>query len=100
MDIKKEKKKEIRKAAVLKYTPEKDGAPKLVAGGKGRIAEKIIETAKKSSIPVYKEPELAGALIELNVGDEIPPELYEAVAEILAFVYNIDRAYGERTVKK
>ena len=99
MENKKEEAK-TKKAAVLKYMPEEDNAPRLVACGKGRVAEKIIEAAEENHIPLYKDPELAGALNELNIGDEIPPELYEVVAEILVFVCGIDRAYGKKIVKK
>jgi len=100
MENKKEGEAKIRKAAALKYMPGEDSAPKLVACGKGRIAEKIIESAEENHIPLYKDPELAGALNELDIGDEIPFELYEVVAEILVFVCGIDRAYGEKIVKK
>ena len=63
-----------------------DEAPKVLATGKGLVAEKIIEEAKKSDVPVHKDSKLAGTLSKLEIGDMIPPELYEAVAEVLVFV--------------
>lgn len=77
------------KAAALKYTHGKDSAPKLVAKGKGKVAEKIIEIAKAHGIPVQENKELVEFLSMLDLYQEIPPELYKAVAEILAFVYSL-----------
>lgn len=87
--------KKIKEVAALKYSPDQDNAPKIVALGKGEIAEKILEIAEKNKIPVYEEPTLAHTLNTLSVGDEIPPELYEIVAQILAFIYDLDRLKGE-----
>jgi flagellar biosynthesis protein len=77
------------KAAALKYRHGKDSAPKLVAKGKGKVAEKIIEIAKAHGIPVQENKELVEFLSMLDLYQEIPPELYKAVAEILAFVYSL-----------
>jgi flagellar biosynthesis protein len=85
-----EKKHERKEAAVLKYDKDK-AVPKVVAQGKGIVAEKIIEVAEEESIPIYKDPDLAHALNLLQFGDEIPPELYEVVAQILVFVGDIDK---------
>jgi flagellar biosynthesis protein len=74
-------------AAALRYDEEKDNAPEVVAAGKGIIAEKIIALGRENSIPIYDDPVLAMALAEVNPGDEIPPELYKLVAEVLAFIY-------------
>lgn len=81
--------KKTREAAALKYTPEND-APEIIALGRGEIAEKIIEKAKESGVPVHEDAELAHTLNLLNIGDEIPPELYEVVAKILVFVSDMD----------
>lgn len=89
-----EQKKKIKEAAALKYSPD-DAAPKIVAIGKGEIAEKILETAKENDVPIYENPELAQTLALLSIGDEIPEELYEIVAEILVFVSDLDRLKGE-----
>ncbi|MFP3155388.1 EscU/YscU/HrcU family type III secretion system export apparatus switch protein [Lachnospiraceae bacterium ZAX-1] len=66
-------------------------APKIIAAGKGLIAEKIIEKAKEEDIPFYKDDKLAATLSKLDIGDRIPPELYEVVAEILVFVSDMDK---------
>ncbi|HHY70269.1 MAG TPA: FhlB domain-containing protein [Thermoanaerobacterales bacterium] len=79
-----------KKAAALKYNSLEDAAPKIMASGKGVLAEKILELAQKQNIAVYKDPPLVEALVQLDVGREIPPELYQAVAEILAFIYSVD----------
>lgn len=94
MDNKKEKK--IKEAAALKYDPENGKAPKIVALGKGEIAEKMLETAKNNDVPVYEDATLAHTLNTLNLLDEIPSELYEVVAQIMVFVSELDRSHGER----
>lgn len=67
-----------------------DNAPKILASGKGKLAEKIITKAKESDVPLYQDNQLADTLSKLKIGDAIPPELYEAVAEILVFVDDMD----------
>ncbi|PYG87089.1 flagellar biosynthesis protein [Ruminiclostridium sufflavum DSM 19573] len=89
-------KKEIKHAAALRYSPETDAAPKIIAAGKGILAEKIIEKAQGNEIPVYKDSNLAKTLSALGIGNEIPPEIYEVVAEILIFIGSVDKSYGER----
>ena len=68
-----------------------DAAPKILATGKGAVAERIIETAKEADVPTYKDGKLADTLSRLEIGDMIPPELYEVVAEILVFVNDMDK---------
>lgn len=80
-----EKDKKVQTAIALEYDPN-DVAPKIIASGKGVLAEKIIEKAKEADVPVHQDSKLAGTLSKLEIGDMIPPELYEAVAEILVFV--------------
>ena len=83
------KNKEIDKnktAIALEYNPNESDAPRVVATGKGVLADRIIEEAKKADVPVHKDSKLAGTLSKLEIGEMIPPELYEAVAEILVFV--------------
>jgi len=82
-------KRERRKAAALRYDSERDSAPKIVAKGSGKVAEKIIEIARQYNIPIKDDPELAEILSTLDIYQEIPPELYKAVAEILAFIYRM-----------
>ncbi len=92
--------KKVKQVAALKYSPEENKAPKIIALGKGEAAEKIIEKAEESDVPVYEDANLAAALNTFNVGEEIPPELYGIVAEILVFVSQIDRNFGERYGRK
>ena len=77
-------------AVAVAYEPG-ERAPRILATGKGEIAEKIIEKAKEHDVPLYKDNKLADTLSKLKIGDAIPPELYEAVAEILFFVDDMDR---------
>ncbi len=77
-------------AVAVAYEPG-EAAPKIIAAGKGIIAEKIIEKAKEAEIPFYRDDKLADTLSKLEIGDSIPPELYEVVAEILVFVDDMDK---------
>lgn len=81
----------VRRAAALAYEPEKDRAPRVTASGRGRVAEKILETARAAGIPVREDPALAEILARLDPGEEVPPDTYRAVAEILAFLYRLDQ---------
>ncbi len=77
-------------AAALKYDGTKDAAPRVTASGRGLIAEKIIELAKKNNVPIKSDPALVQVLSRLDIDEQIPPEIYRAVAEILAFVYTVN----------
>ncbi|HPQ68877.1 MAG TPA: EscU/YscU/HrcU family type III secretion system export apparatus switch protein [bacterium] len=83
-------KKDRKVAAAITYDTKKDRAPRLTAKGMGVIAEKIIEKAIAANVPLREDPDLASALAKLPLGDEIPPELYQAVAEVLAFLYKLN----------
>jgi flagellar biosynthesis protein len=83
--------KESPKAVALKYNKKKDPAPKMVAKGRGFIAEKIIEAAQANNVPLYEDKNLVQVLEALDVDMEIPPELYRAVAEVLAFIYRLNQ---------
>ena len=85
-----EEKKKIKQAIALEYDPSKD-APTVVASGRGILAERIIEKAKESDVPVHRDDKLANTLSRLEIGEMIPPELYEVVAEILVFVDSMDK---------
>ena len=85
-----EKKEEMQKTAVAVAYQPGDVAPKILAVGKGAVAERIIETAKANDVPFYQDNKLADTLSKLQIGDTIPPELYEVVAEILVFVDDMD----------
>ena len=91
MDNKENKKKQ---AVALQYNPG-DEAPAIVAAGTGIIADKIIEKAKESDVPLYEDAKLASTLSKLEIGDMIPPELYGVVAQILVFVDNLDKLKGK-----
>ena len=79
-----------KKAVALMYEPGSQ-APQVVASGKGLVADKIIETAKQSDVPLYKDTNLAETLLNLDIGDCIPPALYGVVAEILVYVDKMDK---------
>mgnify|MGYP003302748302 CR=1 FL=1 len=85
-----DKKNKPKQAIALSYNPE-DDAPKVIASGKGALAERIIEKAKEADVPVHRDDKLADTLSRLDIGDMIPPELYEVVAEILLFVDAMDK---------
>lgn len=78
-----------RRAAALQYEPDRDEAPRLVARGEGHVAERILEIAREHGIPVHEDRALVDLLARLDLGSEIPPELYRVVAEIIAFVYRL-----------
>jgi len=78
------------KAVALKYDRKKDNAPRVIAKGRGEIAEKIIEVAKAHNVPLYEDKNLIQILEALDLETEIPPELYRAVAEVLAFIYRLN----------
>lgn len=86
-------KNKILQAVALKYDPS-DEAPKIIATGKGKVAERIIETAKEANVAVHEDAKLADTLSKLDIGDFIPPELYEVVAEILVFVDDMEKLKG------
>ena len=86
-----EKKVDKNKTAVALSYEAGDASPKILATGKGYVAEKIIEEAKKADVPFYQDNELAETLSKLDIGDAIPPELYEVVAEILVFVNDMEK---------
>jgi flagellar biosynthesis protein len=84
----------VKQAIALEYNPDED-APKVVASGRGLLAEKIIEKAKESDVPIHRDDKLADTLSRLEIGEMIPPELYEVVAEILVFVDSMDKIKGK-----
>lgn len=87
--------KEEKRASALKFNYPEDKVPSVTATGTGDTAEYIIAVAEEYNVPVYKDPPLAKALGQLEVGDLVPPELYTAVAEVLAFVYSLDQNQGK-----
>ena len=80
-----------KSAAALRYKIEEDPAPRIVAKGAGKVAERIIEAAKEAGVPIHEDPDLLALLMTLNIDEVIPPEMYVAVAEVLAFIYRMNK---------
>ena len=78
------------KAVALKYKAYEENAPKVIAKGKGEIAKKIIEKAKKFDVPLFQNEELADMLLNVEVGEEIPPKMYDAVIEVFVWLYKLE----------
>ncbi len=89
-----EEEKKRKQAIAIQYNPD-EVASKILASGTGIIADKIIEKAKSSDVPLYEDNKLANTLSKLDIGEYIPPELYSIVAEILVFVDNLDKIKGK-----
>lgn len=87
----------VDRAAALKYNRGDDSAPKMVVKGRGKVAEKIVEIAREHNVPIKEDKDLVEFLSTLDLYQEIPQELYKAVAEILAFIYFVkDKARSGR----
>jgi flagellar biosynthesis protein len=78
-----------RQTVALRYAPKRDAAPKLVAKGRGFLADKLLELARLHNIPIRHDRNLVQILSRLDLEEEIPTEVYQAVAEILAFIYRL-----------
>ncbi len=89
-------KKDKKRAAALQYDPFVDQVPRLSAYGEGYVAERMIEKAQESSVPVVFDAGLASLFASLRLGDEIPPELYQAVAQILVFISQSDERFAQK----
>ncbi len=87
-----------QKAVALKYNPEKNGAPVIVASGMGYLAERITETALEAGVPVYEDDSLATLLTQLQLGSEIPRELYQAIVDI--YIYFLGFVPGQEEKPK
>jgi len=97
MPVKKKKESaQPKMAAAIRYDAAKDDAPRLTAKGKGHVAERIIELARQHNIPIRTDRALVHILGKLDLDQHIPPDLYRAVAEILAFVYSANEQYREK----
>jgi flagellar biosynthesis protein len=94
-----EKENIIEKAVAILYDENKSAAPQVVASGKGLIARKIIETAREAGIHIQEDPNLIELLAKIPIGEEIPVELYQTVAEVLAFVYQVNEKYRSKMEK-
>ena len=78
------------KAVALKYKAYEEMAPKVVAKGRGELAKKIIEKAKEFDVPLFQNEELADMLLNIEVGEEVPPKMYEAVVEVFIWLYKLE----------
>ena len=94
MAEKDEEKKRRKGAVALRYDDERDQAPSILAKGWGEIADKILAIAREHDIPLYEDPDLLEVLSKLDLTEEIPPELYQAVAEVLSFIYRMNREWA------
>lgn len=94
--MKKKARKTLKKAVSLKYEPSEHEAPIVTAKGQGLIAEKIIALAKKHHIPIKDDPDLVEILSQLELEEQIPPAVYQVVAEIFTFIYYLNKKYQEQ----
>ena len=85
-----------RLAVALQYDNERDNAPRVVAKGRGLVAEAILRIAREAGVEIHENADLAAVLSKLDVEAEIPPELYQVIAEILAFVYKLNAEHGRK----
>ncbi len=90
------KKHELEKAVAILYDSQKSSSPKIIASGKGEVAKRIIETAKEAGVHIQEDANLVELLSKIGIGDEIPTELYQTVAEVLAFVYKVNDKFKQK----
>ena len=83
------------KAVALRYKRGNDSAPKVTAKGRGALADKILAVARENNIPIRQDKALLDALYRLEINEEIPEELYRVIAEVLAFIYRMNRLKGK-----
>ncbi|WP_028561453.1 EscU/YscU/HrcU family type III secretion system export apparatus switch protein [Paenibacillus pinihumi] len=84
----------MKKAVALKYEPETNNSPTVIAKGSGRLADEILERAAENGVPIQEDASLVEVLSKLEIDQQIPPELYKLVAEILSFIYRSDQKAG------
>lgn len=102
MDTKKKKSKPDHeeegdfRAAALGYLPGNDQAPRVIASGRGEVARSIMRIAKENGVPFYSDEELVNSLLKLRLDAEVPVQLYEAIAHVLAYVYSLDKNQKEK----
>ncbi|CRK82811.1 EscU/YscU/HrcU family type III secretion system export apparatus switch protein [Neobacillus massiliamazoniensis] len=87
--------KKMKKVVALSYDATIQSAPKVVAKGKGMVAANIIEKAKEHQLPIQEDASLVELLSQVQINETIPEQLYEAVAEVFAFIYNVDRQHSK-----
>lgn len=96
MRERRKQRKGIPAAVALGYDPQRDVAPHVLAAGRGELAEAILALAEQHGVPIHTDSGLAEALVRLRIGENIPPELYAAVAEVLAFLWTLEQREGQR----
>ncbi len=82
---------ELKRAVAIQYLEEEDGAPRVVARGRGSVADQILRIAKENDVPDYEDGELVRLLETIDLDEEIPPELFYAIAEVLVFIYQLEK---------
>ena len=85
----------VKSAVALRYDASREESPRVTAKGKGLMAEKILELAKDNDIPIREDADLVEVLSQVDLDQEIPPSLYKVIAELLAFVYELNREYKQ-----
>ncbi len=90
------KKQQLEKAVAILYDSQESSSPKVIASGKGEVAKKIIETAREAGVHIQEDANLVELLSKIDLGDEIPTELYQTVAEVLSFVYQVNDKFKEK----
>lgn len=85
------KRKGPKSAIALGYDKVKDQAPRIIATGRGEVAAAILAAAGEHGVPVHTDHPLAEALVRLEIGQQVPPELYAAIAEVLAFLWHLEQ---------
>jgi flagellar biosynthesis protein len=93
------KKNELEKAVAILYDSQKSSSPKVVASGRGEVAKRIIETAREAGVHIQEDANLVELLSKIDIGANIPTELYQTVAEVLAFVYQVNDKFKEKIKK-
>ncbi|HWL26848.1 MAG TPA: EscU/YscU/HrcU family type III secretion system export apparatus switch protein [Ureibacillus sp.] len=89
-----------KEAIALSYDPNENSSPKVIAKGKGKVAENILENANLYNVPIYEDPNLIELLGQLDLNQSIPEDLYQAVAEVFAFIYRLDEQLGTTKLRK
>lgn len=95
-----QKRKPIQEAVAIRYDRDKEDAPRVIAKGKGVVAEQLLAIARRHAVPVYQNQTVTQLLMAVELDREIPPELYQAVANVLAYIYRLDGRVGEKTRTK
>jgi len=93
-EVSMEKKEIMKKAVAVKYDPQ-EYSPRVIAKGQGYVAEKLLAKAQSHGVQTYKDAALLEELTKIELGDNIPSELYHAVAQVLVFIDNLDREAGK-----